>query len=336
MKDNSSDKGPIPELEIVDEIDLPEFTDHALISSDVSYASELRGLARLISLRAMLRVGDSDYEGAWSDILAIRRLGKMTGSRSLLIEGLVGIAITGIACDAARELMQHAAQMDQPRPQPDWPAMLEQWGTEFATANLEFQYDYGQRLAFIEIVTLLADDQIRVSEAAAGVQAFVGDGTTFQRVERLDDIVRDANRTGQIDWNEGLRWSNTLYDRFIANLRIADPGLRRGARQITANLLEQTQQYATQNLPRLGADDVTPGERSKILCGFFLVQMMPITEQIEMGKCGFAPGKKWSHSVWPALHIVSNRVSFPKLRMTWQPGSNLGMCSGTRNRDVHC
>src|SRR5262249_3887764 len=63
-------------------------------------AQGCREMATALVARAMLRLGDGDAEGAWQDLLACHRLGRLVGRGASHIEGLVGIAIDAVAARA--------------------------------------------------------------------------------------------------------------------------------------------------------------------------------------------------------------------------------------------
>ncbi|MGI9516049.1 MAG: hypothetical protein ACR2NP_03295, partial [Pirellulaceae bacterium] len=206
-------------------IDLPMSFNETLISSDLHHIGETRSIARLLVSRAMLRIGAGDYEAAWSDILAVRRLGRLVGSGPTLIEGLVGISITGIACNAARELIVHAAANENQDDEPDWQALFDEWGEDFHTADVVNQFDFAERLMYIELITMIADDRIGILDAIlAG--PISSDGSHQVLRDSIDEVISDINVMGEIDWNEGLRWSNTFYDRLVANAGNADAAQR--------------------------------------------------------------------------------------------------------------
>ena len=65
----------------------------SLIGALLPSVQKCRELASAFTARAMLRLNEGDREGAWEDILACHRLGRLTSRGATLIESLVGIAI---------------------------------------------------------------------------------------------------------------------------------------------------------------------------------------------------------------------------------------------------
>ena len=67
-----------------------------------------RALARALAARAMLNLGEGRTKEAWEDLLTCHRLGRHVGNGATLIEGLVGVAIEGIAMHGDLVLLEHA------------------------------------------------------------------------------------------------------------------------------------------------------------------------------------------------------------------------------------
>ena len=71
-----------------------------IIAAVLPAAKPCRELASALAARAMLRLGHKDVDGAWRDLLACHRLGRLVARGSTLIKGLVGLAINQVACRA--------------------------------------------------------------------------------------------------------------------------------------------------------------------------------------------------------------------------------------------
>lgn len=80
--------------------------DPPLISSLLPLQQETRTVARLLTARAMRRLGEGDVEGAWDDLLACHRLSRLAGQGETIINDLVAVAISSVACDASGSLAQ--------------------------------------------------------------------------------------------------------------------------------------------------------------------------------------------------------------------------------------
>jgi len=78
--------------------------DQLMIGILLPDVQAMRDLARGFSARAQIRLGDGDLDGAIDDIVACYQLGRHVEKRFFLVEGLVGIAIEGIAANIPYDL----------------------------------------------------------------------------------------------------------------------------------------------------------------------------------------------------------------------------------------
>src|SRR5262245_56443654 len=67
-----------------------------------------RGMVQALKCRAMNRLADGDVAGAWQDLLACQRLGRLIMQSATLIEHLVGLAIVNIATDGQITLLSQS------------------------------------------------------------------------------------------------------------------------------------------------------------------------------------------------------------------------------------
>ena len=82
-------KGPVPLLAVL----LPG-------------ASKMRMTGRMLCSRAMLQLGEGDAEGAWADLIACRRLGRMASGGPNLVETLVGHSIENMSSRGILTLLE--------------------------------------------------------------------------------------------------------------------------------------------------------------------------------------------------------------------------------------
>src|SRR5262245_14197850 len=79
-----------------------------VLNSLLPTVQKCREVARALSCRAMARVDDGDLDGAWQDLLACHRLGRLVGSGGTVIQELSGLAITQIAATGELALLSHS------------------------------------------------------------------------------------------------------------------------------------------------------------------------------------------------------------------------------------
>jgi len=81
-----------------------------LLNSLLPTVQRCRDFASALSCRAMNRVAEGNFDGAWSDLMVCQRLGRLIAQGGTLIEGLVGLAIVDIAMNAKVTLLSHSSQ----------------------------------------------------------------------------------------------------------------------------------------------------------------------------------------------------------------------------------
>ncbi|MEX1097541.1 MAG: hypothetical protein WED34_15960 [Planctomycetales bacterium] len=162
-----------------------------LVAVLLPLVQESRDSARLLSLRAMQRLGEGKIVEAQEDLLACHRLARHIASGPMLIDRLVGIAIDSIACTADAALAHHdglsAKQAIAYR------ARLAELPPPASMADA---MDRTERYQYLDLVVYFA---------RYGVRSLFGD---------LDSppstIATLASRT--IDWDVPLRHGNAYYD----------------------------------------------------------------------------------------------------------------------------
>jgi hypothetical protein len=178
----------------------------SLIGVLLPAVQKCREAATLLSARAMLRVAEGDQEGAWKDLLACHRLGRLVGSGATLIEGLVGIAIDAIACRA------DLAFLDRARPDVKRLASCQADLQKLPPVpDIAGKVDLAERFMFLDSVMLLDRHGIKYLETVAGS----GEGN------KIAGYVGDWLIYG-IDWDPALRTGNQWYDRLADALRDKD------------------------------------------------------------------------------------------------------------------
>src|SRR5262249_13730804 len=79
-----------------------------LISALTPGANRCRVLPQAMTIRAMLLMGQEQYDEAWQERSALHRLARHLGRGSTLIEGLIGVAIENIALQNDHALLSCA------------------------------------------------------------------------------------------------------------------------------------------------------------------------------------------------------------------------------------
>jgi hypothetical protein len=159
-----------------------------------------REFARILLVRAMLRLEEGRVEEAWGDLLSCHRLARLVGQRPMLIDALVAMALDGMACSGDKVLLQHvrltAAQAAK---------MRRDLGTLPPLVDIAATIDLGERFLSLDFAS---------TGARQGLASFIELLTTggFGTLAKpLVNLAGDAT----IDWNVMLRLDNAWCDRFV-------------------------------------------------------------------------------------------------------------------------
>jgi hypothetical protein len=192
-----------------------------LINALLPGVQECRGLASALSVRALLCAGEGRFDGAWQDLLACHRLGRLVGRGATMIELLVGIAIDAVADKADLAFLERI----------DWKAdRMKQCVRELRQLppmpRLPDTVDFGERFWMLEIIGTIDRYGPEVLENLA-------DGPAKEPTP-LTKLFR-----AKVDYEPALRIANRWYNRIANALRVEDRAMRaRQLNQIEADLRE--------------------------------------------------------------------------------------------------
>ena len=190
-----------------------------LISVLLPHVQQSREVARQMTTRAMLRLGEGDSEGAWEDLLTLHRLANHLGKGWTMIERLVGVAIYAIV----QQPTCHWLSQSNLSPE----ELLAHWeALAPAIEPISFAecVDIGERFMFIDTVLALQTGVVSSRELFPMFEpsAVLSDGGSAAEDEmsrilsqlhsarfRIYDLVLFG-----ADINETLRYGNRMYDEF--------------------------------------------------------------------------------------------------------------------------
>ena len=180
---------------------VPREGDHSwsLLLPDVQSS---RSVARCLIARAYLRMEQSDYEGAWDDILTTYRLGRMSAKGAFLIESLVGVAIDSMAQQATSKWLETLPVMA-----PDLEKCLAEYDALGPIPRLADKVQ-NERLMLVDLANFVSQGNTLEDWPGLGAQMMV----LFRR---------------RIDWNLVLREAGGRYDRMGEIFAVQDPERRR-------------------------------------------------------------------------------------------------------------
>jgi hypothetical protein len=238
----------------------------SLMSAMLPAVQGCRELTSVLISRAMLRLAQGDSEGAWQDLLACHRLGRLVGRGGTLIEGLVGIAIDSIA--------SHADLVWLDRARPDAKRIekcLDALRKLPPLASIADKADLTERFVLLEAVILVDRRGTRAFEGLSGGPAKRTDLFT-------DRLLHD------VDWDPALRTVNRWYDRLVAALRAEDyPSRDQELAQIEADakVLRATLTDPANLAVRFPGGKANPAAKGEAIGDTLISLLMPAVRKVQ-------------------------------------------------------
>ncbi len=166
-----------------------------------------REMARALVVRAMLKLGSGDIDGAKADLLAVHRLARLVGQGPTLIERLVGMAVESEACKGDNGLAT-SGRLSNSQAQ-TYLATLQALP---ALPSVTEAMDVSERFCLLDITTHISRTGYKNELLALLDTNFVD--------KRLKTKI-DKEKALQIpempvDWDDILKRMNALYDRMVA------------------------------------------------------------------------------------------------------------------------
>jgi len=150
--------------------------------------------AQALAARAMLRLEAGDLRGARSDLLAIRRLGRLVGQSWTFIHRLVAVSVGAIADSAQPELLKHG---------------------DLSEAGLRTLLDDLNGLDPLPpLAETLQNERLATLDMVMACSRGPLDPSVFDPYGRWAGALSALSRT-RIDWNEVLRELNQWHDRVV-------------------------------------------------------------------------------------------------------------------------
>ena len=217
----------------------------ALISTLLPSLSRCRAIGTALRTRAMLRLGEGDYDGAWQDMLTCKRLGRMVSRGGTTVENLVGIAIDNIASEGCLVYLEHAKP--SAKKLKECQNDLHTLPPFFAMADA---VGWSCRFMFLDSIMLLDRSPRELLVLMPLFGKFGDHGRWGGIVPEAEDDLRFlaiiANRfLAKADWDSAMRNGNSWFDRATAAMRNQD----RAARNLELKSLEAELQTLRKNMP---------------------------------------------------------------------------------------
>jgi len=212
-----------------------------------------RELATLLSMRAMILVGEGKVEGAFANALALQTIGSKLARGGSLVEVLVGIAIQAIAHSTETAIMEH--------------------GKPTAKQAMAYQAE----LLKLPTLPLLADQIDRAERMMNldSIQMMRREGYDIREPVRLDRKAKTPKEiehfAASINWEEFMRYTNEWIDKTVAALRKPKYSERMEAlKEIDASLKQLEDQLKDQTgvekfLQKFGKPEEVRARQSELL-----------------------------------------------------------------------
>jgi hypothetical protein len=174
-----------------------------LLKMELSDLDRARGAARSLAARAMWHLGEGRLDLAWRDLHAIHRLAHLARGVATLVDQVVALAISGIACDATFTFLDDnrltADQVEQVRIDLNALPMF---------SSMSHVLDSFERLSYLDCIVHQSRDRAARRSLAE-----------FSELGLLEAF--------SADWNVALRAGNELFDRLVSASRLPTYAARR-------------------------------------------------------------------------------------------------------------
>jgi hypothetical protein len=212
---------------------LSRYGDLGLIAScdQITGNSEAREAARLLIARSMLRLHDGDLAGAWSDIMALYRLGRLESQRGYAVGWMTGATFCDIASNAAATLSQHAKlTAGQSR---EFQSQLRNLSPMRSLASI---CDEWERCSSLETLAMVADaagmeEHFRNDAMLENMFKPAGPKPEDPKRDRRHEALKRLTADGGADWSEVFRQHNIFWNGFVDACR---PGGRKSVAHLAA------------------------------------------------------------------------------------------------------
>jgi hypothetical protein len=232
-----------------------------ILGSLLPSAQKCREVCRALSCRAMARVADGDFDGAWQDLLACQRLGRLIGRSGTILESLVGVALVATATDRQLILLGH--------------------GTHSAQQILAWQEDLRKlppMRPFAEKLDL--GERFQTLDSLQSIVCSRGDDkSTTAGQPPLADGFWDRVFTRGMDFDPAFRNANQAFDEYVAAARLADRAKRKDTVAAISARFDQATRATAQkgSLAKLVSSRAERGEQ---IGNIMIALLLPAIEKV--------------------------------------------------------
>ncbi|HSG73026.1 MAG TPA: hypothetical protein VLA12_21615 [Planctomycetaceae bacterium] len=233
-----------------------------------------RELARMLSARTLLALGEHRPEDAMRDLLAMHRLARHSARGGTLMSVLVGIAVDSIAHEGdkqlsnseavtAGQLVRYAKQLSE----------LSPWG------DLQRSYQF-ERFAGLDLIQRLASQQFPGDDGdddPTGLLELFGVETDSEVVNQLISLLFQHG----VDWNQVMIGFNEHHDRLQGILNQIDYAERFQELSDLAEELETRSHAVSSHRTLVASLFATPQQRAEVLTAMLIYALSPALRQAD-------------------------------------------------------
>jgi hypothetical protein len=237
-----------------------------ILNGRIPTAQMCREIGALLLCRAMARIADNDFTGAWQDTQTCQRLGRLVAKGGTLIENLVGNSVVLKTCAAQITLLSHCKPTAY---------QIRLWEKDLealpAMPGLAQKCDLGERYMSLEVLVRVATHGVGILDKSSGPVP----GTVA-----TDDEFWSRLFTRSIDWDPAFINANGFFDRLAAACRLSDRTLRRDA---LADLIDEVRaiKIAAQDMNAVTANMVSKRRRGELIGNLIRIAVMPAYEKLQ-------------------------------------------------------
>jgi len=261
-----------------------------LIGALLPTVQKCREMASALTCRAMLRLGEKQYDDAWADILACHRLGRLLTRGATLIETLVGVAICQIASNSTLAYLDRAdltakqtlERLKELRALPPFATMADKIGT-------------GERMMGLD-----------------GLQLVRRGGDLEGR--NIKPTAEELKALDQVDWTPAMQGLNTFYDRTAAAMRLKDRAAREKAFDAIDRELEEAMKKgrSTTDVYKI-VQDAGPGKVAGKQIGDVLVGLLaPAVRKVQQAQDRITQAERNLHVAFALAAYRKDNGAYPK------------------------
>lgn len=213
-------------------------------------AQGVRESGRSLRARAMWHLGEQRPMEAWQDLLAAHRIGRLTAQGLTMVEQLVGMAISNMACEGTVTLLHDGnLNAEQARQIMGDLSKLEYF------SGMADSIDTTERAAFLDATILTSEGKLTEQEL----------GSVRPDIESMKYVA--------IDWNIVLKKGNKYYDRYAAAARLpTHPAREQAMAQVHNDLSRLSRSFDAKSAV---AAVLSPAARSEAAATIMVQLLLP-------------------------------------------------------------